>query len=119
MPLSEREQRLLEEMERNLYGRDADFVSASPASVRPNYRAIVFGVVIVIVGLGVILSGVMISQPIVGIAGFGVMLLGGFLALKPGAPAAGRPANQSSTSTAPRSGFMDRMNERWDRRHQG
>ena len=115
MPLSEREQRLLEEMERNLYGHDADFVSATP-SVRPNYRAIVLGAVLIVVGLGVVLAGVMLSQPLVGVAGFGVMLLGGFLAMKPGAPIAKAKPNAKTRST---SGFMDRMNQRWDRRHDG
>ena len=118
MPLSEREQRLLEEMERNLYGRDADFVSASP-SVRPNYRAIVLGVVIVVAGLGVILAGVMMSQALVGVAGFGVMLVGGFLALKPGAPINAKGKSSAGGAKPSRSGFMDRMNERWDRRHEG
>jgi len=43
MPLSEQEQRLLDEMERNLYRNDADFVAAVSGRGRPNYRSIVLG----------------------------------------------------------------------------
>ena len=47
MPLSEHEQRLLEEMERSLYNNDADFVATvSPRGARPNYRRIALGALI-------------------------------------------------------------------------
>jgi len=47
MPLSEHEQRLLDEMERNLYGHDADVTSTAFVGMpRPNYRAIVLGVIL-------------------------------------------------------------------------
>ena len=54
MPLSEQEQRLLEEMERNLYRNDADFVAAvgGVRGRRPNYRAIVLGVLLAVAGVG-------------------------------------------------------------------
>jgi len=42
MPLSEHEQRLLEEMERSLYQNDADFVAkVGGKRARPAYRSIV------------------------------------------------------------------------------
>ena len=52
MPLSEHEQRLLEEMERSLYRNDADFVATvSGRRGKPNYRWIVGGSLIAIAGL--------------------------------------------------------------------
>ena len=50
MPLSEQEQRLLEEMERSLYHNDADFVAGpSGRHGRPTYTMIVTGVLVGVV----------------------------------------------------------------------
>src|SRR3954452_14577862 len=74
MPLSEQEQRLLDEMERSLYHNDADDVTTVGARRgRPNYRAIVLGVLIAVAGLGVIIAGVAINMLLLGIGGFIVM----------------------------------------------
>ena len=71
MPLSEQEQRLLEEMERNLYRNDADFVHAvgGVRGRRPNYRAIVLGVLLAVAGVGALIAGVALQLLIVGILG--------------------------------------------------
>ena len=52
MPLSEQEQRLLDEMERHLMNKDADVVSAPRDGQTLSYRNIVYGTVLVLVGLG-------------------------------------------------------------------
>ena len=83
MPLSEQEQRLLEEMERSLYHNDADFVATVGAEGgKPNYRSIVVGILVAIAGIarhrhrrG------HPAQPIVGIIGFVIMFAGVLLAL--------------------------------------
>lgn len=126
MPLSEHEQRLLEEMERNLYHNDAEFVaSVGNRRGKPNYTLIVSGILIAILGVGVVVTGVILRQPIIGIAGFIVMFVGALLAIAPPRrggpiqePSAAERASASMRSGAggPRSGFMDRMNERWDKR---
>lgn len=130
MPLSEQEQRLLEEMERSLYNNDADFVATvSSRGGRPNYRRIAIGVLIALLGVAAIVTGVVIKQPIVGMLGFVVVLTGALLAISsprisgshqfgempdsPGSPVSGK---SSSAGKARAGGFMDRMNERWDRR---
>ena len=52
MPLSEQEQRLLEEMERNLYQNDADFVATvSQRRGKPNYTIVAVGVLVVLAGI--------------------------------------------------------------------
>jgi hypothetical protein len=125
MPLSEQEQRLLEEMERNLYRNDADFVHAvgGVRGRRPNYRAIVLGILLAVAGIGALIAGVALQLLIVGIVGFALMFGGVLLAITPSkrGAAAAPPADPSTASKPGRSsgGFMDRLNERWDRRQDG
>lgn len=128
MPLSEHEQRLLDEMERNLYQNDADFVAAvSKGRGGTNYRALVLGILLAIVGLAVLVTGVIVRQPLVGVGGFALMLGGVVVAMRPaaggsdesGLPTVGRPAKPRSSNGRQGSGFMDRLNERWDNRGDG
>ncbi|MBG6237925.1 hypothetical protein IWX78_000880 [Mycetocola sp. CAN_C7] len=124
MPLSEQEQRLLDEMERNLYRNDADFVSTvGDRRGRPTYRSIALGSVITIVGAVALVLGVVLQQPIVGILGFGVMLAGVMVAITPGKATAESARDSESFASASTGGsaktsttFMDRMNDRWDKR---
>jgi hypothetical protein len=116
MPLSEHEQRLLEEMERSLYHNDADFVATvGGRGGRRNYRTVVLGILVAIVGVGVIIAGVALRLPIVGVVGFVVMFVGVLLALSSPRRGVQQDPRESSDAT-PRPGFMDRLNERWDKR---
>ncbi|MCD2441918.1 DUF3040 domain-containing protein [Agromyces sp. SYSU K20354] len=124
MPLSEQEQRLLEEMERNLYRNDADFVHAvgGVRGRRPNYRAIVLGVLLAVAGVGALIAGVALQLLIVGIVGFALMFAGVLIAITPGKTGAAAPAPTEAAQQGKRrsgGGFMDRMNDRWDRRQEG
>jgi hypothetical protein len=124
MPLSEHEQRLLDEMERNLYQNDADFVANISATPRrkPAYRAIVLGVLVAVVGVGVLIAGVSFQIALVGILGFVLMFGGVLLAITPGRrrgspelfTEAPKPAGGAKSSD-----FMDRLGERWDKRQDG
>lgn len=121
MPLSEHEQRLLEEMERNLYQNDADFVATvAGRRGKPNYRLIVIGALLAVAGVAALVAGVIVQQPLVGVVGFGLMLGGVLMVLSPGRSAAesGTPSASSSAGTrrASRSSWMTTMNERWERR---
>ena len=84
MPLSEHEQRLLDEMERSLYQNDADFV-ATVGSGRggTNYRRSCSASSLAVVGVGVLVAGVVVRQPLVGIVGFALMFAGVLLAIAP------------------------------------
>ncbi len=121
MPLSEQEQRLLDEMERSLYQNDADFVATvGGRRGRLNYTAIVAGVLVAVLGVAVLVSGVVLRQPLIGVAGFVVMFGGVLLAV--GSPRRSSSVPSRSGSGArrgSRSSFMDRMNARWDRRQDG
>ena len=124
MPLSEQEQRLLEEMERSLYHNDADFVATvSGRRGRPNYTQIVLGSLLAIAGVATLVAGVIVQLPIVGVIGFALMLGGVLLVLTPGKAAAGdqRPgaAPHPAAPQRSRSSFMDTINERWERRQDG
>jgi len=125
MPLSEQEQRLLEEMERSLYHNDVDFVTTVGVSrLRPNYRSIALGVLVAVAGIGALIAGVALHQLWLGVLGFVVMFGGVLVATTPGKSArglpggmpAGRPSGQQRRADH---GFMDRLNERWDRRQDG
>jgi len=120
MPLSEQEQRLLEEMERSLYHNDSDFVDvAAPRRGRPNYTVLVVGILVGIVGIGILVAGVAVRQPLVGLLGFIGMFAGVLIAFAP--PRKGaiqpdrRPKSKSQSSGKPAS-FMQNLNDRWEKR---
>lgn len=123
MPLSEQEQKLLDEMERSLYHNDADFVSAVNAGRgRLNYGALVLGILLAIAGLVVVIVGVITHLLIVGLVGFVGMFAGVLLALRPSTSSAARPASGPRTGSSPsaaasnRTNLMDKLNDRWDKR---
>ena len=75
MPLSEHEQRLLEQMERALYAEDPKLASTlRGADLRAHQRRrVIVGSLGLLVGLGLLLAGVSIGWPL-GVVGFLVML---------------------------------------------
>ena len=120
MPLSEHEQRLLEQMERQLYADDPKLASTlrgSGRSLRSRHR-LLLGIVGVAGGLALLVAGVASQFWPLGVAGFLVMLAGGWWASTgwQGGSAAAAPAPQQSPKSSQRSGFMSRIEERWDRR---
>jgi hypothetical protein len=120
MPLSEQEQRLLDEMERSLYHNDADDVTTVGARRgRPNYTAVVLGILAGVLGLALLVVGVIVHQPIVGILGFVLMFAGALVAIAPPRRLT-VPGSTSASTPKPakqRTGFMDSLNERWERRN--
>ena len=126
MPLSENEQRLLEQMERALYAEDPKWASAMRGAVRrtSSARRLLLGIGGVVAGLVLLLVGVAKQNVLVGIIGFVVMLAAIAYAVssrrRPGGPqgvvnrAGGvRPVTPSRRR---RSTFMQRLEERWERR---
>ena len=125
MPLSEQEQRLLEEMERSLYQNDADFVATvNPRRGRPNYRVLVLGILLAVLGVATLVAGVIIRQPLVGVLGFAIMFAGVLLAVAPprratAFPPQDIPRSNPQRKTGSSSSFMQGLNDRWDRRQDG
>ncbi len=124
MPLSEQEQRLLEEMERSLYQNDADFVATvNPHRGKTNFTMLIVGVLVAVVGIATLVAGVIIRQQLVGVLGFAVMFAGVLLAVAPPrrrvATVAEPERSPSSKGRSSSPGFMDNLNERWDKRQDG
>ncbi|WP_394279657.1 DUF3040 domain-containing protein [Microbacterium sp.] len=124
MPLSEQEQRLLDEMERHLMRNDADVVSADRGATALSYRNVVYGSVIVLLGIAGLVVGVATSLIVIGVIAFVVMVGGVVLAFTPARGAAAAATDRPTPSGARKpadarssESFMDRMNERWDRRN--
>lgn len=127
MPLSEHEQKMLAEMEQALAAEDPKFASqmkGSPFS-GPRGRRLVVGVLGVLAGLGVILGAVNASLTWLGVVGFALMVAAAAYALSsPRGPklqvvdGGAAPRSGPAKGARPRrsGGFMDRMDERWDRR---
>ena len=130
MPLSEHEQRLLEQMERALYAEDPKFASSlrSSRGGRASRGYAALGVLAVLAGLGLLIAGVATTVIALGVVGFVAMLIGCVLvysAFRAG-PAVAQddasaeepqaPGGQGSSNPPGGSGFMDRMEDRWRRR---
>jgi hypothetical protein len=76
LPLSEHEQRLLEQIEQALYAEDPKFASLYRSSdLRTHYRRrVVRATIVFVLGLGLLLAGVTTEIVAMGVAGFVVML---------------------------------------------
>ncbi|GAB1330172.1 DUF3040 domain-containing protein [Streptomyces sp. NPDC093260] len=123
MPLSEHEQRMLEQMERALYAEDPKFASALEGSGLRTYtrRRVYQAVAGFLVGIALLMAGVVTQQTWVSVVGFLVMLGCAVLAVtgwrkapKPGEQPVGGPPGRRPVR-AKRS-MMDRIEERWQRR---
>lgn len=128
MPLSEQEQRMLAEMERHLLQNDADVVSAPSGDRALSYRNLIYGTLLLLVGIGGLITAVALGDTlgavgsiIIGVVAFLAMLGGVMFAFTP----VRRAPGSAPTSREPRApkpddtSFMDRMNDRWDRRQEG
>ncbi|WAC66167.1 DUF3040 domain-containing protein [Agrococcus sp. SL85] len=124
MGLSEHEQRLLDEMERNLYKHEADIVNTTGGPRTVDYTKVAVGVLGIAVGLVLVVVGVTMKLALIGVAGFGIAVAGALWALAASRPAtaedAQRPGRRGSGPVgASRSGgsLMDRLSQEWDDRN--
>lgn len=113
MPLSEQEQRLLDEMERNLYHHDADDVAKVGSGGRASYTAIALAIICGVVGIALLIVGVVVQQLVVGLLGFAVMFVGALFGF---APPRRFTVPRDDADPARRPSFMDTLGERWDQR---
>ncbi|MEV6649772.1 DUF3040 domain-containing protein [Streptomyces sp. NPDC051219] len=129
MPLSEHEQRMLEQMERALYAEDPKFATALEGSGLRTYtrRRVYQAVAGFLVGIALLMAGMVAQQIWVSVVGFLVMLGCAVLAVT-GWRKAPKPGEQpQSGASAPggtatrrqarqRRSMMNRIEERWQRR---
>ncbi len=132
MPLSEHEQRLLEQIERALVDDDPKFASTVRTSDRRQKarRKVQLGAVLVVIGLAVMVGGVALPSVLVGVLGslisFGGLALGVLNyqaatgAVENGPTAAG-PGGATTARGKPgkarRQPMKDRLEERFRRRY--
>lgn len=101
MPLSEREQRLLAQMEAALSAEDPKLVSTlSGKTHRPRPIA---AIALVVVGVVLLFTGLIAQMPVVGVLGFLTALTGTYLGI-------------NAIRRATPAGFLHRMEERWQER---
>jgi protein-S-isoprenylcysteine O-methyltransferase Ste14 len=122
VPLSEHEQRLLEQIERALYAEDPKFASTVRGGRlrKPTRRRRLQGVALFVVGLVLLVVGVALPQlwlgsfPVLSVVGFLMMLGGAVLAVTSvGANGQAAPAKNAEPD---KNGFTGRMEERFRRR---
>ncbi len=122
MPLSEHEQRLLEQIERALYAEDPKFASTVRGGRlrKPTRRRRLQGVALFVVGLVLLVVGVAVptlwlgSFPVLSVVGFLMMLGGALLTVTSvGATGQGAPATNAEPD---KNRFTGRMEERFRRR---
>ena len=114
MALSEREQRLLDELERGLYASDANLAQKlnRPLSVSP--RKIVAGLALALIGLSLLIVAVTIQIVAFGVVGFLIMLAG--LVLASSGQSRKSPLATTSKPTGTKRANKNSFQDRWDRR---
>jgi hypothetical protein len=137
VPLSEEEQRMLEQLEQALAAEDPKFASTlrgSSARSRHRRRAFLFTGVFVL-GIILLMTGVIMPQTLVSVAGFVLMLGGAYFGLtewrrstqpeplyavgSEKSKSKSKPAAAKARPRAAASGsFMERLEERWRRRRE-
>lgn len=136
MPLSEHEQRMLDELEQSLSAEDPKFASSMRSSGgAPQRKGLLLAGLGMAAGLAVAVGGVMAGQVWLGVVGFVIMVAVGAWAFnsmeKPHghlgsvqedgsvrarkAPRAGR-AQHRRPKQASSGSFMQRLEQRWERR---
>lgn len=129
MPLSDNEQRLLQQMEQALYAEDPKFAEGlrKPRAAKMDRTRFALGLGAVVLGLLVLVAGVATQLIPVGVLGFLAMIAGSFVAYRAWngnlegsddaelAKVKG-PTPMSKPSPMAGEGFMDKMEDRWKRR---
>lgn len=127
VPLSEEEQRLLEQMEDALAAEDPKFVSAlrGTTSRSRSKKVALLATVSFFAGVALLMTGAVLIKTLVAVAGFVVMLGSAYVALvhwrllrEPDLPDNVHPIGKTKgRAVVPKSsGFMNRMEDRWRRR---
>jgi hypothetical protein len=138
VPLSEHEQRQLEQIEQALYAEHPRFARAVRASdPRVHYRRrVIYAAVGFLLGVGLLVAGVATKDPLMGVAGFVVMLACSMWALtsyrhmagiasgrglpkerRSGRSGKGKAKGSKAASPA-KTPMMERLEERWRRRQE-
>lgn len=126
MPLSEHEQRLLDQIERELYAEDPKFASTVRGARfrRPARRRRIQGIALFVIGIALLVVGVMVRAlwvadiPVASVLGFLVMFSGAVLFMMSGRATGGAKGEKGDGGGQPKSksSFTQRMEERFRQR---
>jgi peptidoglycan/LPS O-acetylase OafA/YrhL len=129
MPLSEHEQRLLDQIERALYAEDPKFASTVRGARlrRPSRRRRLQGIALFVLGVALLVLGVVLplkpgGVPVVSLLGFLVMFFGALLTLTAirhgdqGEESGEESGGSGGVAKVRRSPFSQRMEERFRKR---
>ncbi len=119
MPLSEHEQRMLEQMERALYEEDPRFAAAirdTPAPASRARRGAGLGVLVAALGVIAMVSGLVMNTPIISIVGFIAVVGGTYMAVR-GVATEGRAAKGLGVPKP--AGFLKSAEDRFRNRRDG
>jgi threonine/homoserine/homoserine lactone efflux protein len=129
MPLSEHEQRLLDQIERALYAEDPKFASTVRGARlrRPSRRRRLQGIALFVLGVALLVLGVVLPLkpggiPVISLVGFLVMFFGAWLTLTAmrrgdaGEETGDESGGPSNVTKLRRSTFSQRMEERFRKR---
>lgn len=125
MPLSDEEARLLHQLEQSLAAEDPDFASTLRGSkfMAHNRRIAILAVLGFIGGLVLLFAGAVSAMTWLGVVGFVTMLATAYLFMNAWKRGIGRsseePARGPGKPAKPTGTFVDRMEERWQRRRDG
>ena len=118
MGLSDKEQQLLDELERGLYASDSSLAHklGKPGATSP--KRIIAGGALAVIGLSLLVVAVILQFALFGVAGFLVMLAGLFLATSsnPSLQAPGGKPAAAGKSAAPKTERKSFFEDRWDKR---
>ena len=122
MPLSEHEQKLLEQLEKQLHEDDPKFASSMGSDPGRSWstRHLVIGVLATLAGILLLLVGVSLSEH--PCRGPRICRDGSRRLLRDHAQfrrGEGESGGHAKKSGKPRSSFMSNLEERWDERHRG
>jgi hypothetical protein len=128
VPLSEHEQRQLEQIEQALYAEHPRLARAMRAKdPKVHYRRRVIEAAIgFLLGVGMVVAGIILKHNWLAGAGFAVLLVSSIWAIASYRRMAGmlmdrtrRRERKSAAKAAASSGLMERIEERWRRRQEG
>ena len=130
MPLSEEEMRLLEQMERALVAEDPKLASTMRGKnqAATSRRRIILALVLFLAGVAVLMTGAILRQTFIGVAGFVTMLASAYFGLmvyrRPAVPQttqhpSGFSVIDGGKQKRPKGpGMTARFEERWRRRRE-
>lgn len=113
MPLNEREQKLLDELERGLYESDSDlaFKLGKPGARSP--KRLIAGAALLLSGLSLLVVAVVLQFALFGVASFLVMLAGLLVATSGTRGTVNSGVKSAKAPQTPKKSFFE---ERWERR---